>query len=221
MWNYSHAQRFLPPVPVPSPGPQSTHELLVSLRGTPLSVRCPTWEGLLPGFLEDVSARKLSLGLAKPATGVTAGALLTVEIIARVVFHRFEPKVLSVAAAGTWLQVSMPHQVESVQRRQFTRVQMMAPLVFARTSGENGLGQTLDLSPGGLRFTTQTSLAPGHHLFLSFTTPDGANFRGIEAAVMRVQSSSDKHTVAVQFSDLEPETEASMVDTILRLQGKR
>lgn len=219
MWNYSHAQRFQPAAAT-SQGPQSTHELLLSLRGLPIALASAAAEPPVPGILEDVSARLLSMGVVKAVPDLSKGALVMVSVPSGAVIHRFSSPVISIAAAGTWVQVAMPRQVESVQRRQYTRVRVSAQLVFARDGGESGHGQTLDLSPGGLRFSTTTPLEAGHRLFLSFTTPDGASFRGIEAVVVRAHTNSERITVAVQFGVLEPQQENDLVTTLLRLQGR-
>ncbi len=219
MWNYNHAQRFQAP-PFQAQGPQSAHELLVSMRGMPISLSFEAPEPPVPGFLEDVTPRVLSLGVAKPVPDLERGATLGVTIPSGSVIHRFDARLVSVAAAGTWVQVAMPRQVETVQRRQYTRVKVSAPMVFAREGGSNGMGQILDLSPGGLRFTTQTTLATGDHLYLSFSTPDGAAFRGIEATVVRVQGNGDRVTAAVQFGAMDVQTENELVLALLRLQGK-
>lgn len=217
MWHYSHAQRFQP-VAAPQHGPQSIHELLLGLRGLPIALSHAASETPVPGFLEDVAVRLLSLGVARPLGDLGKGAPVTVTVPAGSLVHRFESAVVGVAAAGTWIQVGMPRQVESVQRRQYTRVKVTVQLVFARVAGENGLGNTLDISPGGLRFTTATSLEVGHRLYLSFSTPDGASFRGIEAAVVRVQAGPERNTVAVQFCGIEPQQESELVASLLRLQ---
>lgn len=242
MWHYSNAQRFRPPVPLAPPGAQSTLDMVMGLKGMPTVLLVPaagstsgepgTTVTEVPGFIEEVSAACLTIGLAAPLPALGRQTCLGVEVLAGAGIVHFQTTVIHPVLMGeTRLEVALPRQVETVQRRMFSRIPVTVQVVFTRMPGAgdgigsdadssevNGLGQTLDLSAGGLRLVTQTPLRPGHRLFLSFTLSDGAAFRGVAARVVRARHDEGRWTAALSFSDLSSQMEGDLIQALSRLQ---
>lgn len=229
MWHYGNAHQFQSPGRPPAVA-QSIHDLLVGMRGQPVGFLFPhpvrSEEPLyVPGFLEEVAASRLTLGLAAPLPRLEAKTSVEVEIPSGVQVLRFHTSLLDEVETGeTRIQVGVPRRVETVQRRLFSRAALSVQVVFTRPlSGEpdhpilSGLGQTLDLSPGGLRMVTSVPLRRGDTLYLSFTTPDGRTFRGMDSLVTRCQADDRHRTVAVSFTNLPQALEEDLIAIVYRL----
>lgn len=232
LWHYHQAGRFQPPLQASSPGPQSSLDVLLGLRGMPITLLCPNSAAAslciatTPGFLEEVAAGGLTLGLAAPLPAAVSGVQFGVEVPAGSnVLRFFATSPQPVAPGATRITLTLPRQIESVQRRKFSRVRTLFTVVFAAAGAPpaggpepSGQGQALDLSAGGLRLAAQAPLHEHQVLFLSFITPDGAAFRGLEGQVARAQSDGTRTVAAVQFTNLTPDLENSLVQTVFRLQ---
>ncbi|HLN64124.1 MAG TPA: PilZ domain-containing protein [Symbiobacteriaceae bacterium] len=228
MWHYSD-QRFRQPSPAMA---QSAYDLLLGMRGVAVTLLFldltnpgrPVSER--SGFVESVSGSSLTLSLAGPLPNLDVRTRFGVEVMSGPGILRFQTMAVRAAESGaTRLALVLPHQIESVQRRKFSRVAVAAAVAFspAQPSGEGvvppgGIGQTLDLSAGGLRFHTQAPLKFAQEIRVSFNTPDGAVYRGLHAKVARVHEENDRYIVAGQFLDLEEAVSEQLVQTVFRLQ---
>lgn len=219
---YSDPQRFRPVNLPASPGPQSTYDVLLSLRGRPVLLTLPKVQ--VAGMLEDVQPTGLTLGLSMPVEPVPAGTLVTVEVVSGPGVVHFQSEVVLGPTLVT-AQVPVPKQVESVQRRQFSRVPLDIQVAFASgaLSGatQSGFGQTIDLSAGGMAFLTPTMLSAGQGLYLTFKTPDEQQYRALPASVVRaVGDGRGRYRVAVRFEGLTVAVENALVQTVFWLQVK-
>lgn len=219
---YTDPQRFRPVNLPASPGPQSTYDVLLSLRGRPVLVTLP--HGQVAGTLEDVQPTGMKLGLNTPVDPLPAGTLVTVEVVNGPGVVHFQSE-LQVDPSRVTAQVAVPKQVESVQRRQFSRVPVDIQIAFAAAgTGVSGFGQSIDLSAGGVSFVTASMLSSGQYLFLTFKTPDEQQYRALPGVVVR--SASDgrgRHRVAVRFDGLTQALENSLVQTVfwVQVRGRR
>ncbi len=225
MWNYSILRNLaLPNAQLSSSGPHSTIELLLLLRGAALGLQVPALQprpDSLFGTLDEVTARSLLLGLVTPAPDISTGTQLVVEIQERQFLLRFSTRLVVPAEGGaTRLETALPCQVESVQRRQFSRQRVCLNILYALDAPSSakqektGLGQSIDLSPSGLRMVAQSPLAVGQRLFLSFTLPDGASFRGLTARVVRCHVEGNRPIVALRFYELAPSIEEELFQAL-------
>lgn len=228
MWHYGDLQHFRQP---PRPA-GSTYDILLGMRGVGVTLlfldlsdpERPVTQ--VVGLLADVRPSSLTIDLAAPLPTLEPRARFGVEVMAGPGMLRFQTTAARPVNDGdTKADLHLPRQVESIQRRQFTRVPLSTPIAFAPASeattplsAAGGVGQTLDLSAGGLRLVTPAPLRFGDQLFVSFDTPDGRSYRGLRAKVVRTQTDGDRSTVALRFTSLDPETEDSLVRTIFRLQ---
>ncbi|HLO03335.1 MAG TPA: PilZ domain-containing protein [Symbiobacteriaceae bacterium] len=219
---YSDPQRFRPVNLPASAGPQSTYDVLLSLRGRPVLLTLP--QGQVAGKLEDVQPTGLTIGLNMPLESLPAGTLVTVEVVSGpgVVHFRSE---LIVGPSQVTAHIPVPKQVESVQRRQFSRVPLDIQIAFATASmggaAQSGFGQTFDLSAGGMSFLTPSPLSAGQGLFLTFKTPDDQQYRAVPAIVLRaVGDGRGRYRVALRFDGLTVAVENSLVQTVFWLQVK-
>lgn len=219
---YSDPRGFRPVNLPASPGPQSTYDVLLSLRGRPVLLSLP--KGQVAGTLEDVQPTGLTIGLNMPLDTVPAGTLVTVEVVSGPGVVRFQSELI-VGPSLVTAQVPVPRQVESVQRRQFSRVPLDIQIAFATASmggaAQSGFGQTIDLSAGGMAFLTASSLSGGQGVFLTFKTPDEQQYRALPAIVLRaVPDGRGRYRVAVRFDGLTVALENSLVQTVFWLQVK-
>lgn len=219
---YSDPQRFRPVNLPPSTGPQSTYDLLLSLRGRPVLLTLP--QGQVAGTLEDVQPTGLTLGLNMPLEPVPAGRPVTVEVVNGPGVVRFQSE-LALGSSSVTAQVQVPRQVESVQRRQFSRVPLDIQVAFASGSlsgtAQSGYGQTIDLSAGGMAFLTASTLSAEQSLFLTFKTPDEQQYRALPASVVRATPDArGRYRVAVRFEGLTVAQENALVQTVFWLQVK-
>jgi c-di-GMP-binding flagellar brake protein YcgR len=219
---YSDPQRFRPVNLPVSSGPQSTYDVLLSLRGRPVLVTLP--QGQVAGTLEDVQPTGLTLGLNMPLQPLPTGTPVTIEVVNGPGVVRFKSE-LSLGPSLVTAQVPVPRQVESVQRRQFSRVPLDIQVAFAiPTAGgtaQTGFGQTIDLSAGGMAFLTQSLLSVGQAIYLTFKTPDEQQYRAVPARVVRASGDGrGRHRVSVRFEGVAQAVENSLVQTVFWLQVK-
>jgi len=231
MLHYGDVRRY----PTGQPGPglaQSTFDVIIGMRGVAVTLlfldlstpERPVAE--VPGFVEQVETTHLTLGLSAPLPGLTARTRFGVEVMTGPSVLRFRTTASQTPEPGnTRILLNLPHQIESIQRRMFSRVSISASVAFApmldgstNEVTQGGIGQAVDLSAGGLRMSTQQQVQYGQVLLLGFNTPDGNTYRGVAAGVVRVQPAGDRFMVALQFRDLPRAVENQLVQTVFRLQ---
>jgi len=227
MWHYSGLRPlFLPNAQLPASGPHSAIDLLLSLRDAVLGLQVQAHEAQgesLLGTLDEVAARTLRIGLVIPAPEMPLGAKVMVEIQDGQFLLRFATWLVNPVNGGaTRLETALPQQVESIQRRQFSRQRMNTSILYAQDAPcsskqeKTGLGQIVDVSPGGLRMIAQNPLSVGQRVFLSFTLADGASFRGLTGQVVRCIMDGARPVVAVRFEALTPPVEVELFQALTR-----
>lgn len=229
MWQYGDARGFRPGFQS-SGGAQSAYDLLLGLRGAAVNLLFldlsepgqPVRQ--VSGFIELVTPAGITLGLAAGLPQLEPKTRYGVEVMTGPSIIRFQTTAHSQPALGTTrLDLALPRQVETVQRRKFSRAPVSMPVAFSQglaqsSGGQGGLGHALDLSAGGLRFVTQTPLKYGDQLYVSFNTPDGTPFRGLAGKVVRSLPDGTKFAVGIQFTDLTVALETQLVQAVFRLQ---
>lgn len=232
VWHYHDRQRFRQPFPAHQALAQSTYDLLLGLRNSAVTLlflnlsdpQQPVNE--VPGFVEEVATAFLTLGLAAPLPRLPLNTRFGVEVMAGPGILRFQTMAYAQPESGTTrLSVLLPRQIESVQRRKFTRAPFNGPVAYSpaleqlhNASSPSGIGHGVDLGPGGIRFLTHTLVQHGQTLYLSFNTPDGATYRGIQGKVVRIQPKDERTSVAIRFADVDGALEEQLVQSIFRLQ---
>jgi hypothetical protein len=232
VWHYSDSQRLRLAAQPPSALAQSAFDLLLGMRSVAVTLLYldlaspdhPVAE--LPGFVEQVSTTSVTLGLAAPLPRLDPRTRFGVEIMAGPGILRFQSTAFRAPEQGdTRLQLTLPRQIESVQRRMFSRVSFTAPVAFTAADDDattgptaGGVGQGVDLSAGGMRFLAQIPLRYGQTVAVSFHTPDGVSYRIPACKVVRVQAIDHKYTVAVRFIDTDESLENQLVQSIFRMQ---
>jgi len=87
----------------------------------------------------------------------------------------------------------------SLGRRRYPRVEIAFTVRLEDAAGRTWHGQSVNLSPGGLKVKTDASLQPGRRVRLNFKLPDGEP--GIAAASLTVRQ--DPNGLAFSFVDLD------------------
>lgn len=232
MWQYGDARGLRHALQPGGAGAQSSYDLLLGLRGAAatllfLNLTVPGQPvSQLPGFIERVSTSGVTLGLAAGLPMHDPSTRYGIEVMTGPSIVRFQSTAHHLPDPGTTrLELALPRQVETIQRRKFSRAPVHMAVAFSPgfgpdspCAGQGGLGHALDLSAGGLRFITQTPLKFGDRLYVSFNTPDGSAFRGLAAKVVRSQPDGPRFTVSMQFTDLDSDVENQLVQTVVRLQ---
>lgn len=228
LWHYSNAKHTR------QPGAQSSYDLLLGMRGQAVTLlfldsqdpEKPVHQ--VPGFVEGISSASITLGLAAPLPRLGQRTRFGVELRAGSGILRFQTLAAHEVAEGeTHVELELPRQIESVQRRKFSRAPVQMPVAFSpaldksnESGPAGGIGHSVDLSGGGLRMYTSAEVRPGDLLFVSFNTPDGASFRGLAAKVSRVQADGARNVVALTFVGMTGQVESQLVQTVFRLQLK-
>lgn|GEM_PF-3072432 len=232
MWQYSDSQRFRHTVQPPSALAQSAFDLLLGMRSVAmtllfLDVSAPEHPvAEIPGFVEQVTTTSVTVGLAAPLPRVDPRTRFGVEIMAGPGILRFQTLAYRATEPGdTRVQLVLPRQIESVQRRKFSRVNFAGPVAFSpageHAEGDNshgGVGTAIDLSAGGMRLVTQLPLRYGQTLSVKFHAPDGTAYHGVTCKVVRVQAVDHKYNVALRFFDVSDTLENQLVQSVFRLQ---
>lgn len=233
MWHYGDAQRFRHSVQPPSAVAQSAFDLLLGMRSVAvtllfLDISAPEHPvAEIPGFVEQVTTTSVTLGLAAPLPRLDPRTRFGVEMMAGPGILRFQsPAYRAPEPGAARLQVVLPRQIESVQRRKFSRVNFTAPVAFSQATdaaeGDNGqgcgVGTAVDLSAGGMRMTTNIPVRYGQTLSVNFHTPDGTTYRGVMCKVVRVQAAEHRYSVGLRFVDLGDVVENQIVQSVFRMQ---
>lgn len=230
MWHYGDAHRFRQAAQPPSALAQSAFDLLLGMRSVAITLlfldlsvpEHPVTE--IPGFVEQVSTSCLTVGLAAPLPRMDPRTRFGVEIMAGPGILRFQvPAARTPEPGANRLHLVLPRQIESVQRRKFSRVKFTAAVAFSSgaspSDGEHGgVGTAVDLSAGGMRMVTQMPVRYGDTLSLNFHSPEGTTYRGVLARVVRAQFVESKYQVALRFFDLSETVENQLVQSVFRLQ---
>ncbi|MDF2630751.1 MAG: hypothetical protein K0R39_4582 [Symbiobacteriaceae bacterium] len=232
MWHYGDAQRFRHTVQPPSAVAQSAFDLLLGMRSVAVTLlfldlsapEHPVAE--IPGFIEQVTTSSVTLGLAAPLPRLDPRTRFGVEIMAGPGILRFQAAAHRAPDPGaTRLQVVLPRQIESIQRRKFSRVSFTAPVAFSPAAGspesdnsQGGVGTAIDLSAGGLRMTTNIPVRYGQVLSINFHTPDGTTYRAVMCKVVRVQAVDHRYQVGLRFVELNDAVENQIVQSVFRMQ---
>lgn len=122
---------------------------------------------------------------------------------------------------GGIMVLTPPKRMAKVQRRKFARAPVrVAVHIF---SGETKLGTatSVDLSAGGMRFSTSLPLTYGQRLRLSLQAPDGERFENLPGQVIRIEFDTKPPNYAVRFDELPDYTESSLIQVVFKVQMMR
>lgn len=123
------------------------------------------------------------------------------------------------------LSIKKPDLIQKIQRRFWVRMPVTLPVAFTiDNSGgeaEEGSGQSVDLSGGGLLLLTDRDLQPGQNLNLAFELP-GSGLISCKSRVLRIFH--DEHTsknfikAAMEFFELSERSRDQIVKFIFDRQ---
>jgi CheY-like chemotaxis protein len=88
----------------------------------------------------------------------------------------------------------------SLGRRRYPRVDVAFPVRLEDAAGRTWHGESIDLSPGGVKVKTEANLLPGRRVRLNFKLPGEPT--GLTVASLTVRK--DPNGLALSFVDLEP-----------------
>jgi hypothetical protein len=124
----------------------------------------------------------------------------------------------------TRIAVEAAVPVEASDNRRFYRVNVHVPFVFAARGGDEAKATTIDLSPGGLKFSTTQPFAAGDSIEIRL--PYGASSIELEGRVVRAlvpatrADASRGRSICVEFSGASDEDQLKIVRLIFEHQQR-
>lgn len=175
------------------------------------------------GLIESVEDDAFTVLFSTPLPASSHQAVFTAYLPSGDRLLRFRTRAVHIHRAFRF-EMSLPMQVEALQRRKNKRYKVTMPVEFVLTPSDISTptkeeAMLSDLSLTGCCLSaTRCSLLPGQRLQLSIHTPDGYQLRQIEAAVRRVASSPQGQTLGLQFLSIRPAVEAALIQHLLKFE---
>ncbi|EHQ91598.1 flagellar brake protein [Desulfosporosinus youngiae] len=184
------------------------------------------YEGHYRSRVEEMGERLLSVGVPienGELVPVREGTKVKVTFWDETAAYSFEGKIMQrIAVPFPIFVLVLPDTVAKVQRRDFVRVPATFPITFRMVTRE-GLSDsfkavTLDLSGGGMRFSTKERIENKSLLFVQFSLPHGEI--QTPASVCRVVSIEDtkQYSVSVKFHEISERERDKIIRCVFDIQ---
>ena len=176
------------------------------------------------------------------AKAIKLGQDLTCKFYEIDAFYEFETHLISYEYKGrkSFLVLAKPENIQRIQRREYYRLKIALPLYFrpysavpARKPQAFRLVETMDLSGGGLLFTSETllkkdcflelllELPPENIASIPTTTPNIILGIGQVIKIRKVDKESQGQHYGVQFTCIEPAGREKIIQFVFNRQVKR
>ncbi|MDP4127898.1 MAG: PilZ domain-containing protein [Bacillota bacterium] len=180
-----------------------------------LSVELAVLEGEYAGKfrtrIEEVGERLLAVGGLFNNKGevipLREGTKVKITFWDEVSAYSFEAKIMRrIAVPVSLFVLEMPDSISKVQRRNFVRVPAFYPVTFQSVTRE-GLsdvykGTMLDLSGGGMRFTTTERVENNSLLYAHLTLPVGEIQSPVRVCRSELIEDSKRYCISVEFHEI-------------------
>lgn len=118
--------------------------------------------------------------------------------------------------------LELPHSVQKVQRRNFVRVPAVFPVSFQLVTRE-GLSDTqkammLDLSGGGMRFSTKERVEDKSILYVHLTLPNGEMKTPVRVCRVEWMENANRYRTSVEFHDLSERERDKIIRCVFDIQ---
>lgn len=141
--------------------------------------------------------------------------------------HKFTCKVKGRAKSGLTplYELSLPEKVERIQRREFVRINVVAPIEYKIEKNEDNKflkGILLDISGGGLRFATDNKINVGEVIELKLrdiNTEDEILIKG--QCVRGNKESNGQYICAVRYYEISDKIREKIIESIFTLMRKQ
>ena len=141
--------------------------------------------------------------------------------------HKFTCKVKGRAKSGLTplYELSLPEKVERIQRREFVRINVVAPIEYKIEKNEDNKflkGILLDISGGGLRFATDNKINVGEVIELKLrdiNTEDEILIKG--QCVRGNKESNGQYICVVRYYEIINKIREKIIESIFTLMRKQ
>lgn len=141
--------------------------------------------------------------------------------------HKFTCKVKGRAKSGLTplYELSLPEKVERIQRREFVRINVVAPIEYKIEKNEDNKflkGILLDISGGGLRFATDNKINVGEVIELKLrdiNTEDEILIKG--QCVRGNKESNGQYICVVRYYEISNKIREKIIESIFTLMRKQ
>lgn len=141
--------------------------------------------------------------------------------------HKFTCKVKGRAKSGLTplYELSLPEKVERIQRREFVRINVVAPIEYKIEKNEDNKflkGILLDISGGGLRFATDNKINVGEVIELKLrdiNTEDEILIKG--QCVRGNKESNGQYICSVRYYEISNKIREKIIESIFTLMRKQ
>lgn len=187
-----------------------------------LFVELTVFEGEYTGIyrtrVEEVGERLLAVGALFDKGEVIPlreGTKVKLTFWDEVAAYAFEGKIMQRIAVPVPLVVlELPDSINKVQRRNFVRVPAFFPVTF-RSVTRKGLsdsyeGMMLDLSGGGMRFSTKEQVENKSLLYVQLVLPNGEIQSPVRVCRVEKIEDSKRYCISVEFYEI-PERERDRI----------
>ncbi|MFZ5817402.1 MAG: PilZ domain-containing protein [Bacillota bacterium] len=175
---------------------------LESLRGQPvritlLDAASRERAGRVHGVLTVVRQTGLTVECVDSVPGTPEGAPLALEAMTRGLQTWFHTNLAATARPGALqLQLALPQKVQTIQRRQFPRVDFHARVhLVVKATGRVVEGALRDLSAGGASIRLSGEVGPGEIVQLMFSLGSGLFFESLTGEILRCHRGPDGSSI--------------------------
>lgn len=176
--------------------------------------------------IEEVGERLLSVGVPfehGELVPVREGTKVKITFCDETAVYSFEGSIMQrIAVPVPILVLVLPDTVEKVQRRHFVRVPASFPVSFRMVTRE-GLSDLykaimLDLSGGGMRFSTKEFVENKALLYAQFSLPNGEIQTPVRVCrVVRIEDTK-KYSISVEFHEISERERDKIIRCVFDIQ---
>ena len=141
--------------------------------------------------------------------------------------YKFTCKVKGRAKSGLTplYELSLPEKVERIQRREFVRINVVAPIEYKIEKNEDNKflkGILLDISGGGLRFATDNKINVGEVIELKLRDINTEDEMLIKGQCVRCKKESNgQYICAVRYYEISNKIREKIIESIFTLMRKQ
>ncbi|MDQ7096219.1 flagellar brake domain-containing protein [Desulfosporosinus sp. PR] len=184
------------------------------------------YEGNYRTRIEEVGERLLMVGAPFDKSGIVPlreGMMVKLTFWDEVAAYSFEGRIMQrIAIPVPIFVLELPQSIAKVQRRSFVRVPAFFPVAFRMVTKE-GLSDLkkavmLDLSGGGMRFTTEDYVENKSLLYAQLSLPNGELQTPVRVCRVEKVEDSKHYSISVEFHDLPERDRDRIVKCVFEIQ---
>lgn len=134
--------------------------------------------------------------------------------------YKFECKVMGRSKCGNTplYELSAPKNILKIQRREFFRVEIMAPIKIKTKDGKKTSALMLDLSGGGMRIKTAEIIEKNEVIEIELRSIGGKEAINIEGEIVRCERDQAVNNIyGISFYNIENKIREKIIQTIFSI----